>query len=94
MCLRERSREHWLKLLTENGIPTGEFHSVEELVSHPQIEARRMITEVRTRGDGKLSVAGNPLSASQTQSLVRRQPPELDADREHILRELDQSRLV
>jgi CoA:oxalate CoA-transferase len=86
--LRTRPRAHWLQLLADNGIPTGEYSSVAEIVDHPQVQARGMFTQVQTSGGQPLRVAGNPLSVGQAQPLVRRQPPALDADRERILQEL------
>ncbi|EER61998.1 L-carnitine dehydratase/bile acid-inducible protein F [Acidovorax delafieldii 2AN] len=86
--LRTRPRAHWLQLLADNGIPTGEYSSVAEIVDHPQVQARGMFTQVQTGGGQPLRVAGNPLAVGQAQPLVRRQPPALDADRERILQEL------
>ena len=86
--LRDSPRSHWLQLLIDNGIPAGEYNSVADIVEHPQVRARGMLTHVRTPGGHALRVAGNPLQDSLRQPLVRRQPPALDADREHILRTL------
>lgn len=86
--LRTRPRAHWLQLLADNGIPTGEYSSVAEIIDHPQVQARGMFTQVQTGGGQPLRVAGNPLAVGQAQPLVRRQPPALDADRERILQEL------
>jgi CoA:oxalate CoA-transferase len=86
--LRTCPRTHWLKLLADNGIPTGEYNSVADIVEHPQVQARDMFAQVQTPGGQTLRVAANPLTVGQTQPLVRRQPPALDADRERILQEL------
>jgi CoA:oxalate CoA-transferase len=86
--LRDSPRAHWLKLLTDNGIPAGEYNSVADIVEHPQVRERGMLAQVRTPGGQSLRVSGNPLRTAQDQPLVRRQPPALDADRERILREL------
>lgn len=86
--LRGHSRAHWLKLLQDNGIPTGEYHSVSEVVEHPQIQARGMLAEVLAPSGESLGVAGNPLMAGGGRQVVRRQPPALDGDRMRILEEL------
>ncbi len=85
--LAAQSRAHWLQLLGANGIPCGEYQTVAEVVQHPQIEARGMLTQVRTPSGTPLRVAGNPLRVGQG-DVVRRDPPSLDGDRERILREL------
>ncbi len=86
--LRDSPRAHWLGLLTDNGIPAGEYNSVADVVEHPQVRERGMLAQVQAPGGQTLRVAGNPLLAACDQPLVRRQPPALDADRERILREL------
>lgn len=86
--LRDNPRSHWLALLTDNGVPAGEYNSVADIVEHPQVRERGMLAQVCSPGGQPLRVAGNPLLATRGQMLVRRQPPALDADRERILREL------
>lgn len=85
--LRQRPRAHWLQLLSDNGIPTGEYSSVAEVVNHPQIAARSMITTVHAPNGIELRVAANPLTANEAHSVVRRNPPVLDGDRERILQD-------
>ncbi len=80
-------RAHWLQLLADHGIPCGEYQTVAEVVQHPQIAARGMLTQVRTPCGTPLQVSGNPLRAGQG-DVVRRDPPALDADRERILRDI------
>ena len=86
--LRLQPRAHWLALMKDNGIPTGEYHTVAEMLEHPQVHARGMLTEVVAPNGRTLQVAGNPLHAAQPGTVVRRQPPALDADRQRILHEL------
>jgi CoA:oxalate CoA-transferase len=86
--MRDSPRAHWLGLLTDNGIAAGEYNSVADIVEHPQVRERGMLAEVRTPGGHALRVAGNPLCSDPARTLVRRQPPALDADRERILQEL------
>jgi CoA:oxalate CoA-transferase len=87
--LADQPRAYWIELLKKNGIPTGEYQNVGEVVKHPQVHSRRMLTQVRSGNGPALTVAGNPLLTDRAAPLVRRQPPLLDADRERILRELD-----
>lgn len=86
--LATRARAEWLRVLAQNGVPAGEYQSVADVVRHPQIEARGMLTEVRAPGGAALTVAGNPLTVGRNHALVRRQPPVLDADRLQILADL------
>ena len=86
--LGDASRAHWLKLLTDHGIPAGEYNDIGDMVQHPQVNERGMLTQVQAGGGQRLQVAGNPLRTGQAEQLVRRQPPALDADRARILAEL------
>ncbi len=85
--LASHPRAHWLQLLGDHGIPCGEYQTVAEVVQHPQVAARGMLTQVRTPAGTPLQVAGNPLRTGPIH-LVRRDPPALDADRERILRDI------
>ena len=86
--LGNASRAHWLKLLTDHGIPAGEYNDIGDMVQHPQVNERGMLAQVQAGGGHSLQVAGNPLRTGQAEQLVRRQPPALDADRARILAEL------
>lgn len=88
--LRTEPRAHWLRLLAKNGIPNGEYQSVAEVVDHPQIAARGMIATVHSPNGQELRVAANPLiagAAGERRSVVWRNPPVLNADRERILQD-------
>ncbi|MDW5441344.1 CaiB/BaiF CoA-transferase family protein [Polaromonas sp. SM01] len=86
--LASASRAHWGELLTRNGIPTGEYNTVPEIMAHPQVKARGMLTSVSTAGGTALTVAGNPVRVGSHGATVRSQPPLLDQDRAAILAEL------
>ncbi|MDO5625170.1 MAG: CaiB/BaiF CoA-transferase family protein [Pseudomonadota bacterium] len=86
--LQSRPRADWMRLLAESGIPAGEYHDVAEVLEHPQVQARGMLTQVRAPCGTPLTVAANPLLAVARHDAVRRDPPALDADRAAILREL------
>ncbi len=86
--LQQAPRAHWIALLEQSGVPTGLYQTVAEMVEHPQVQARQMLTEVTTPAGTPLRVASNPLLNTTGQAVVRRQPPALDADRCAILQEL------
>lgn len=86
--LQQAPRTHWIALLEKSGVPTGLYQTVAEMVSHPQVHARHMLTTVTTPTGQPLRVASNPLLNTTGQPVVRRQPPALDADRSAILQEL------
>jgi CoA:oxalate CoA-transferase len=87
--LQGGTTEHWIALLEKAGIPCGPVNNVEQALAHPQTEARNMLVEVDDPVTGPLKLAGNPMKFSAFADPSSREPaPELDADRQKILREL------
>src|SRR2546423_4270817 len=81
--------DHWIALLEKAGLPCGPVNNVEQALAHPQTEARNMLVEVDDPVTGPLKLAGNPMKFSAFADPSSREPaPELDADRQKILREL------
>ncbi|AHD00661.1 CaiB/BaiF CoA transferase family protein [Leisingera methylohalidivorans] len=81
------SKNHWIGVLTEAGIPTGPIQTVDQVMKDPQILARNMVVEVLGENgkSAKLS-AGNPIKMSGLADPETRAPaPKLDADRAEIL---------
>jgi CoA:oxalate CoA-transferase len=87
--LRARSTEDWIALLEKAGIPCGPVNNVAQALAHPQTAARNMLVEVDDPVTGPLQLAGNPMKFSAfADPPTRDASPDLDADRERILREL------
>jgi CoA:oxalate CoA-transferase len=87
--LQGGTTEHWIALLEKAGIPCGPVNNVEQALAHPQTEARNMLVEVDDPVTGPLKLAGNPMKFSAFADPSTREPaPDLDADRQKILREL------
>jgi CoA:oxalate CoA-transferase len=81
--------EHWLAVLEAAGIPCGPVNNVAQAIAHPQVAARNMLIEVDDPVTGPLQLAGNPMKFSAFADPSTRDPsPDLDADRDQILREL------
>ncbi|HEX3954726.1 MAG TPA: CaiB/BaiF CoA-transferase family protein [Stellaceae bacterium] len=83
------STEHWIAVLEKAGLPCGPVNNVAQAIAHPQAVARNMVVEVVDPVVGPLKLAGNPMKFSAFADPETRPPaPDLDGDREHILREL------
>jgi CoA:oxalate CoA-transferase len=87
--LRDESTEHWISVLETAGVPCGPVNNVAQAIAHPQTAARNMLISVDDPVTGPLKLAGNPMKLSGfADPPTRRSAPDLDADRDKILREL------
>ncbi|MBU3565196.1 CaiB/BaiF CoA-transferase family protein [Polynucleobacter sp. MWH-HuK1] len=87
--LQEEACKHWIDLLMENNIPTGEYNNLAQVLESPQIHEREMLLDVFSANGSKLTVAGNPIHIGSFVSKVDRNPPALDQDRHEIMKELN-----
>jgi CoA:oxalate CoA-transferase len=91
--LAERDGAEWLTLLRQAGIPCGPINTIADVVNDPQVAARNMIIEVQDPKAGTVKLFGCPIKMSTFDDPhLRATAPELDADRERILKELTQRR--
>jgi CoA:oxalate CoA-transferase len=87
--LREAGTDHWISGLEAAGVPCGPVNNIAQAIAHPQAAARNMLVEVDDPTMGSLKLAGNPMKLSAFPDPTSRAPaPDLDGDRERILREL------
>ncbi len=88
--LRQRTSEEWLSSLADTGVPCGPVNDVARVLGDPQLRARNMVARIEDPEVGTLQIAGNPIKLSGFPDPEHRLPaPELDADRQRILSELD-----
>ena len=88
-ALAARDVREWLTLLEAAGVPCGPLNDIADVLADPQIAARNMIVTVEDPEVGALRMQGNPIKMSAYGDPKTRKPaPDLDADREAILKEL------
>ena len=87
--LGRQATEHWIAVLETAGVPCGPVNNIAEALAHPQTTARNMLVSVDDPVTGRLELAGNPMKLSAFDDPpTRSRAPDLDADRDRILREL------
>jgi CoA:oxalate CoA-transferase len=88
-ALSRRPSKEWLALLEAAGVPCGPINTVAEVMTDPQVLARNMIVESLDPDLGPIRMQGNPIKLSgHDDPATRGAAPELDGDREAILKEL------
>ena len=87
--LRIEDTGHWIEVLEAAGVPCGPVNNIAQALAHPQATARNMLISVDDPVTGPLELAGNPMKLSAFEDPpARARAPDLDADRDAILREL------
>jgi CoA:oxalate CoA-transferase len=87
--LKTKGMAHWIKVLDEAGVPAGPINNVGQAIESPQAKARNMVITTEDPVAGTVKLVGNPIKLSGfTDPPTRKPAPELDADRERILKEL------
>jgi CoA:oxalate CoA-transferase len=88
-ALFARPTAEWLVALEGAGIPCGPLNDVEAVVNDAHVLARHMVVGIDDPAVQPLRVAGNPIKLSAYPDLTHRAPaPELDADRDRLIREI------
>ena len=86
--LKFYNTKEWTKKLEKDKIPCGPIFNIRDAVENPQIKARNMIVDTYHEAVGNFKTAGNPIKMSSYEdSLKRGNVPDLDGDREKIIKE-------
>ena len=86
--LRGKTRDEWMRLLEEKGIPCSPVHTLGELSQHPHTEASDMILHYRNDQGRELKAVAAPLRADGQRPGLRIRPPRLGQDSKAVLSEL------
>ncbi len=70
------------------GVPYAQVASVREVAGSPQIAARGMIVEAEHPVHGTIRMPGNPIHMEKTPPTVRKAPPSVGEDNDHVYRDI------
>ena len=86
--LKVLNTKEWTQKLEKDKIPCGPIFNIKDAVENPQIKARNMIINTFHKVAGDFKAAGNPIKmSSYADSLKRGDVPDLDENREKIIKE-------
>lgn len=83
--LRERTRDEWLRLLEEAGVPCGPINRLDEVFAHPQVAQRQMSLELPHPSGGAVPLVGSPMKLSASPVHYDLAPPLLGQHNHEIL---------
>jgi len=84
---RTRTTADWLAKFESAGVPAGPVLSIGEMLTDPQVLARRMVVEVEHSRLGRMKTLGPPVKFSATPGEVRHGAPLLGEHTREVLRE-------
>ena len=86
--MRQREAAEWLPLLEAAGIPCGPIYAVDEALTDPHVQARRMIVQMEHPVAGLVKSLAFPGFLSDTPVSYRLPPPRLGEHTVQVLAEL------
>lgn len=81
-----KSYEEWEALFLQHGIPVGAINTIDQVVQHPQVQARGMIVDSTHPVAGKVQLVGVPVKLSATPGTIREPAPLLGQHTDQVLR--------
>ena len=86
--MSQRKTDDWIDALGAIGVPCGPINAMDKVVSHPQVQAREMITRIAHGITGEVEVPGVPIKLSETPGNVDAPAPSLGEHTTEVLTNL------
>ena len=83
--MSHRKTDDWIEALGKIGVPCGPINAMDKVVSHPQVQAREMITRIAHQITGEVEVPGVPIKLSETPGDVDSPAPSLGEHTAQVL---------
>lgn len=76
---------HWVRKLTDAGVPCGPIYSIDQVFQDPQVNARGMKIELPHPAAGRMAMTASPIRMSATPLEYRLPPPLLGEHNAEVL---------
>jgi crotonobetainyl-CoA:carnitine CoA-transferase CaiB-like acyl-CoA transferase len=83
-----KTYEEWEQIFLKEGVPVGAINNLEQVITHPQVEARGSLHVMDHPRSGKVTMAAAPVRLSRTPGSVRTPAPGLGEHTVETLHEL------
>jgi crotonobetainyl-CoA:carnitine CoA-transferase CaiB-like acyl-CoA transferase len=82
-----KTYEEWEAILLPAGVPMGAVNTLDAVLEHPQVAARKAIVETTHPVAGDVKMTAPPVQLSETPGSIRSPAPLLGQHTEQVLRE-------
>ena len=83
----KKTRDEWIRILDEAGVPCGPVYSYHETFEDPHVRQRELFTQIQYRGEKLLKQVRFPVKFSDFEPRIYYPPPEMGEHTENILLE-------
>jgi len=84
--VKRKSRQEWISLLEEAGVPCGPINRLDDVFNDPQVKARGMQITLPHPTAGSVKLVGSPMKLSATPPDYQAPPPLLGQHTDQILK--------
>lgn len=85
--LGEKPTDEWIEFFDRHDLPAARIQDLEEVFSHPQVQARDMIRNLSEVDGPDFNQTGIPIKFSESPGDLESPPPELGEHSDEVLRE-------
>lgn len=78
--------DHWLERLEDRGVAVAPLHTLDQILTHPQVLANDMVVQVRTGNGAEMPVLGSPFKLSTWSHTAEGAAPQLGAHTDEVLK--------
>ncbi len=91
--LKGKTTEEWVKILNENGVPSGAILSLEKALGAAQVKHRETLSTINEKDVGEMPLFNLTAKFEKTPGLIETPPPKLSVNTHEILMQAGYSKV-